>query len=154
MMFTCSALRCSVFEGSAISGASRGSGADDPTAPAGIPDAVLYVTVDDPALADVVRNLEHPADLRLDAPRDIGPRGGREFDPLEVLRSHDFEQAGVAAPFRIRGEKAVDIGREDRALRSKRPRELEHHHVPGANGDATAEVSHDIPERHRRKAYR
>src|SRR2546427_10822141 len=113
MMFTCSALRCSVFEGSAISGTSGDSGAGDPTAPQGIPDAVLYITVDDQALPDVLRDLEHPADLPLDAPRDIRPSGGREFDPLEVLRSHAFEEAGVASPFRIRGEEGRAIGRDD-----------------------------------------
>src|SRR5437773_9955996 len=96
MMFTCSALRCSVFEGSAISGTSGDSGADDPTASQGIPDAVLYVTVDDHALADVVRDLEHSAYLPLHAPRDIRPRGGREFNPCEVLWSHDFEHAVFA----------------------------------------------------------
>src|SRR3989442_7880718 len=153
MMFSASAVGWSVFESSAISGTSGDSGADGPTAPQGIPDAVLYVTVDDQALADVVRNLEHPADLPLDAPRDIRPRGGREFDPLEVLRSHDLEQAGVASPVRIRGAEAVDIGREDDALRAKRPRELEHHHVPGANRDATADVPDHVPKSDPRGAH-
>src|SRR2546422_11676285 len=109
MMFTCSALRCSVFEGSAISGTSGDSGAGDPTAPQGIPDAVLYITVDDQALSDVLRNLEHAMDLPFDAPRDIRPSGGREFDPLEVLRSPGFEQAGVQSPFRVPGAKAGHI---------------------------------------------
>src|SRR2546428_152702 len=97
MMFTCSALRCSVFEGSAISGTSGDSGAGDPTAPQGIPDAVLYITVDDQALPDVLRNLEHAMDLPFDAPRDIRPSGGREFDPPQVPRAHDLKQARVAA---------------------------------------------------------
>src|SRR5207245_10707936 len=101
MMFTCSALRCSVFEGSAISGTSGDSGADDPTAPQGIPDAVLYITVDDQALSDVLRNLEHPADLPLDAPRAISPSGGREFDPLELLQSHAADAAGYASPLQL-----------------------------------------------------
>src|SRR2546430_15523185 len=105
MMFTCSALRCSVFEGSAISGTSGDSGAGDPTAPQGIPDAVLYITVDDQALSDVLRNLEHPADLPLDAPRDIRPSGGREFHSLQGLSSHDIPGVGVPAPYWVpRGE--------------------------------------------------
>src|SRR3989442_1899130 len=86
MMFTCSALRCSVFEGSAISGTSGDSGADDPTAPQGIPDAVLYITVDDQALSDVLRNLEHATDLPFDAPRDIRPSGGRAILPPPLPR--------------------------------------------------------------------
>src|SRR2546422_8455174 len=102
MMFTCSALRCSVFEGSAISGTSGDSGAGDPTAPQGIPDAVLYITVDDQALSDVLRNLEHPADLPLDAPRDIRPSGGRGFDTPQVLSSHGFSEVGAASPLRTR----------------------------------------------------
>src|SRR2546428_4254540 len=122
MMFTCSALRCSVFEGSAISGTSGDSGADDPTAPQGIPDAVLYITVDDQALSDVLRNLEHATDLPFDAPRDIRPSGGREFHPPQVLLSHHFEWAGPPRPVRVRGAKGVDIRCEDRAPRAQRPR--------------------------------
>src|SRR5439155_26698680 len=74
MMFTCSALRCSVLEGSAISGTSDVPGADDPPDPKGVPDAVLYVTVDDEAFAHMVRDLEHATDLSLDAPRHVRPR--------------------------------------------------------------------------------
>src|SRR5256885_10079179 len=115
MMFTCSALRCSVFEGSAISGTSGDSGAGDPTAPQGIPDAVLYITVDDQALSDVLRNLEHPADLPLDAPRDIRPSGGREIDPPQGPPSHDFQQGGVASPLSVRREEGARNGPGDPA---------------------------------------
>src|SRR6266567_5336617 len=106
MMFTCSALRCSVLEGSAISGTSGDSGADDPTAPQGIPDAVLYVTVDDQALADVLRDLEHATDLALDTAGDIRARRRREFDSAEVCGPHGLEQVGIGTPLRIRSEQA------------------------------------------------
>src|SRR5206468_7022379 len=71
MMFTCSALRCSVLEGSAISGTSDDPGAHDPPAPTGIPDAALYVTGDDEAFAHMVRDLEHATDLSLDSARHV-----------------------------------------------------------------------------------
>src|SRR5256885_6095589 len=73
MMFTCSALRCSVFDGSAISGTSDDPGADDPLAAQCIPDSVLYVTVDDHAYVDVFRDLEHPTHLPFDASGDVRP---------------------------------------------------------------------------------
>src|SRR2546428_11106869 len=98
MMFTCSALRCSVFEGSAISGTSGDSGADDPPAPQGIPDAVLYITVDDQALSDVLRNLEHATDLPFDAPRDIRPSGGPRIGPPHGPLLPPLLLRGVASP--------------------------------------------------------
>src|SRR2546426_891408 len=111
MMFTCSALRCSVFEGSAISGTSGDSGAGDPTAPQGIPDAVLYTTVDDQALSDVLRNLEHPADLPLDAPRDIRPSGGREFRSLrraQDRRGRDWDRGNPGLDERVHDD-AIEL---------------------------------------------
>src|SRR5256712_14032560 len=111
MMFTCSALRCSVFEGSAISGTSGDSGAGDPTAPQGIPDAVLYITVDDQALSDVLRNLEHPADLPLDAPRDIRPSGGREIQPPPGPPSPRLQEGGGAGPVLVPRGEGRGIGR-------------------------------------------
>src|SRR5947208_2272007 len=103
MMLTCSALRCSVLEGSAISGTSDDPGADDPPAPKGIPNAVLYVTVDDETFAHVVRDFEHATDLAFDAPRDVRAGGRRELDRGEVLRPHDVEEARGPAAFRGRG---------------------------------------------------
>src|SRR5438132_395507 len=93
MMLTCSALRCSVLEGSAISGTSDDPGADDPPAPKGIPNAVLYVTVDDETFAHVVRDFEHATDLAFDAPRDVRAGGRRQLDRGEGLRPHDAAAA-------------------------------------------------------------
>src|SRR5438093_8926996 len=154
MMLTCSALRCSVLEGSAILRTSDDPGADDSPAPEGIPDTVLYVTVDDETLARVARDLEHATDLALDAPCDVRPRRGRKLDSIEVLRSCLLEQGRIVAPLRIRGEQAVDIGRKDRAFRTEHPGELEHHHVAGTDGDAAVPVSDDVPKRHGREAHR
>src|SRR5437763_8601123 len=83
MMLTCSAFRCSVFDGSTISGTSGDPGADDPPASECIPDSVLYVTVDDEAFARMGRDLEHPAHFPLDAPGDVGPLGGGKLDLRE-----------------------------------------------------------------------
>src|SRR5207237_187788 len=89
MMLTCSAFRCSVFDGSTISGTSGAPGADAPPASECIPDSVLYVTVDDEAFAGMPRNFEHPAHLPLDAPGDVGPLGGGKLD----LRKVEFSSA-------------------------------------------------------------
>src|SRR2546428_14067599 len=95
MMLTCSALRCSVLEGSAISRTSADAGADDVPAPEGIPDTGLYITVDDPTFVDVIGDLEHPTHFPLEAARDAGPRtpaqlplrGARRLDPFEHPRA-------------------------------------------------------------------
>src|SRR5437667_2053886 len=153
MMLTCSALRCSVLEGSAISGTSDDPGADDPPAPKGIPNAVLYVTVDDETFAHVVRDFEHATDLAFDAPRDVRAGGRRELDRGEVLRPHDVEEARGPAAFRIRGEEAVHVGREHRTVGPERSRQLEHHQVAGANGESPSHVPHDIAEGDRGKFH-
>src|SRR5207245_11020292 len=121
MMFTCSALRCSVLEGSAISGTSADPGADDPPAPQGIPDAVLYITVDDETFCHMFRDFEHATKLSLDAPCDIGPRRGGDFDWIEVLRPCHFEQGRIAAPLPIRGGQDGDIARIDHTFRRTGP---------------------------------
>src|SRR5437762_2151829 len=102
MMFTCSALRCSVFDGSAISGTSDDPGADDPLAAQCIPDSVLYVTVDDHACVDVFRDLEHPTHLPFDASGDVrrrdtpvvqgqytGGGDGERGEPRAIQSVHD-----------------------------------------------------------------
>src|SRR5712691_6579426 len=114
MMFTCSALRCSVFDGSGISGTSAHAGADDPPAPQGIPDTVLYVTVDDPTFADVIGDLEHPLHLALDAARDIGPRGTAELDLRQLGRGDGLEQPRALVRLGIRREEAVHVRHEQR----------------------------------------
>src|SRR3989442_275032 len=154
MMLTCSALRCSVLEGSAISRTSDDAGADDVPAPECIPDAVLYVTVDDETFARVVGDLEHATELSFDAARDVGTRRRRKFYPIEIRWPYDLEQGRITPSLRIRGEEAVDVGREDRAFRTERPRELEHHHIAGTDRDPPVEISDDIPERYGREAHR
>src|SRR5207247_9053735 len=104
MMLTCSAFRCSVFDGSTISGTSGDPGADDPPASECIPDSVLYVTVDDEAFAGMPRNFEHPAHLPLDAPGDVGPFGGGKLDLRKVGLGNLVQQARVATALRVRGE--------------------------------------------------
>src|SRR3972149_4905 len=108
MMFTCSALRCSVFDGSAISGSPRDARADDPPATQGIPDSVLYVTVDDPAFPGMRGDVEHLAHLALDAPRDVRAGRGREPDPGEVLRADLVEETRI--PDALRGGRAKGAG--------------------------------------------
>src|SRR5438132_12145808 len=88
MMFTCSALRCSVFDGSAISATSDDPGADDPLAAQCIPDSVRYVTVDDHAYVDVFRDLEHPTHLPFDASGDVRPSWRRESNLSQICRCH------------------------------------------------------------------
>src|SRR5438445_13868676 len=97
MMLTCSALRCSVLEGSAISGTSDDAGADDAPAPECIPDAVLYVTVDDETFARVVCNVEHAKEFSLAVAREVGARGRRKFDPIEIRCPYDREQGCIAS---------------------------------------------------------
>src|SRR5207247_226113 len=116
MMLTCSAFRCSVFDGSTISGTSGDPGADDPPASECIPDSVLYVTVDDEAFARVRRDLEHPTHLPLDAPGDVGPLGGGKLDLREVGLGDLVQQPRVATALRVRGEESVHVGDEDRAI--------------------------------------
>src|SRR3989337_1533542 len=59
MMFTCSAFRCSVFDGSAMSASSdHVRPHDGGSAAHGIPDPVLDVTVHDQALVRVQRDFE------------------------------------------------------------------------------------------------
>src|SRR3989442_15097474 len=115
MMLTCSALRCCGLEGSAISGASDDAGADDAPAPECIPDAVLYVTVDDETFARVVCNLEHATEFSFDAARDVGARRRRKFDPIEIRWPYALEQGRITPSLRLRGEEPVAVGREDRA---------------------------------------
>src|SRR6266568_409481 len=134
MMFTCSALRCSVFDGSGISGTSAHAGADDPPAPQGIPDTVLYVTVDDPTFADVIGDLEHPLHLALDAARDVGLRWTAELDLRQVGRGRGLEEPRTLVRLGVRGEEAVDVGDEERLLGSER--------------------AHDIAERDRGEGHR
>src|SRR2546422_3754546 len=107
MMFTCSAFRCSVFDGSGISRTSNDAGADDPLAPQCIPDSVLYVTVDDEAFVDMFRDFEHAAQLSFDAPRHVRARGGREFDFREVVGRDRLKEMRARSTLRIGGEKAV-----------------------------------------------
>src|SRR5256884_9147766 len=114
MMLTCSALRCSVLEGSAISRTSADAGADDLPAPQGIPDTVLYITVDDPTFVDVIGDLEHPTHFPLDAARDVGPRSRGELDLREARGLDRFEQPRALVRLGIPREEAVP-GRHDQA---------------------------------------
>src|SRR3989304_403354 len=119
MMFTCSALRCSVFAAPATAGSPRDARADAPPAAQGIPNSVLYVTVDDPAFPGMRGDVEHPAHLALDAPRDVRAGRGREPDPGEVLRADPVEATRLPVALRIGREKAVDVGHADRPLGSE-----------------------------------
>src|SRR3990172_4439381 len=152
MMFTCSALRCSVFDGSAISGSPRDARADDPPAAQGIPNSVLYVTVDDPAFPGMGGDVEHPAHLALDAPRDVRDARGGEVDPVEVRSPHGLEEPHVPPALRVRGEEAVHVRDEDRACGPERLRKFEHEDIPRPDRKAAGAVPHDVPEGDRREA--
>src|SRR5947199_10578057 len=125
MMLTCSAFRCSVFDGSTISGTSGDPGADDPPASECIPDSVLYVTVDDEAFARVRRDLEHPTHLPLDAPGDVGaPDGGKPH--LRENGAGDLvHQPRHATAVRARGQEAPPVDNDDRARGADRPQQLQ-----------------------------
>src|SRR5947208_15160227 len=119
MMFTCSALRCSVFDGSAISGTSDDPGADDPLAAQCIPDSVLYVTVDDHACVDVFRDLEHPAHLPFDAPGDVRPSWRREFNLCQIIRLHGLQEIRLRSTLRVPVEVLVNVYHYDGSFRSE-----------------------------------
>src|SRR2546425_1175740 len=90
MKLTCSALRCSVLEGSAISGTSDDAGADDVPGPECIPDAVLYVTVDDETFARMVGDLEHATEFSFDAHRgELQERGEIRRRDCPVVAGQD-----------------------------------------------------------------
>src|SRR5439155_19435587 len=114
MMFTCSALRCSVFDGSAISGTSDDPGADHPLAAQCIRDSFLYVTVDDHACVDVFRDLKHPTHLPFDAFCDVRPSWSREFNLCETIRCYRIQEIRLRSTLRVRVEDAVDVRREAR----------------------------------------
>src|SRR5437016_2267029 len=154
MMFTCSALRCSVFDGSAISGTSDDPVADDPLAAQCIPDSVLYVTVDDHAGVDVFRDLEHPMHLPFDASGDVRPPWRREFNLCQIIRWHGLQEIRLRSTLRVRVEEAVDIRGEDGSVRTEGTGEFEHEQVAGTDGESAPHVPHDVAKGHRREAER
>src|SRR5437870_11504141 len=154
MMFTCSALRCSVFDGSAISGTSDDPGADDPLAAQCIPDSVLYVTVDEHACVDMFRRLEHAMLMRFDASGDVRPPWRREFNLCQIFRCHGLQEIRLRSTLRVRVEEAVDIRGEDGSIRSEGTSEFEHEQVAGTDGESAPQVPHDVAKGHRREAER
>src|SRR2546421_5987332 len=154
MMFTCSALRCSVFDGSAISGTSDDPGADDPLAAQCIPDSVLYITVDDHACVDVFRDLEHPAHLPFDASGDVRPSWRREFNLCQIIRCHGLQEIRLRSTLRVRVEEAVDVRGEDGSVRAEGTGEFEHEQVAGTDGESAPQVPHDVAKGHWREAER
>src|SRR5207253_7797631 len=80
------------------------------------------------------------------SPGDVGPLGGGKLDLREVGLGDLVQQPRVATALRVRGEESVHVGDEDRAIGAEGARELEHQQIPGADGEPSPHIPHDVPD--------